>query len=141
MLKKFRAKGLYQATNRVRTVMLIAKSEADVVLQLKQTGYTEPYEITEELPEPATDAQIQYAKALQIDIPLNPNKDDLSALISRKVDNDSDPSPELVEFAFEKGLSFSEYIGKKALYNFVFHSLSTQDRIEFFCIFRVPLAF
>lgn len=132
MLKKFKAKALYKATNRVRTATLIAKSEAEVVLQLKQSGFSEPFEITEELPEPANDAQIQYAKSLQIDIPLNPNKDDLSALISRKVDKDSDPNPELVEFAVEKGLSFSKYIGKKALYNLVFQSLSKEDRIAFF---------
>jgi hypothetical protein len=132
MLKKFKAKALYQATNRVRTVTIIAKSEAEVVLQLKQFGYSEPFEITEELPEPATSAQIEYARALQIEKPANPTKDDLSALIGKKKDNDGEPNPGLVEFAIEKGLSFSKYIGKKALYNFVFHSLSKEDRIAFF---------
>jgi len=132
MLKKFKAKALYLATNRQRTVTLTAKSEAEVVLQLKQSGYSEPFEITEELPEPATIAQIEYAKALRIDIPANPTKEDLSALIGRKVDNDGDPNPELVEFAMEKGLSFSVHIGKKALYNLLFNSLSLEDRIAFF---------
>ncbi len=132
MLKNFKAKAIYQATKQVRTVTLTAKSEAEAVLQLKQSGYSEPFEITEELPEPATSAQIEYARALQIEIPSDPTKDDLSALISKKKDNDNEPNPGLVEFAIEKGLPFSKYIGKKALYNFVFHSLSKEDRIAFF---------
>lgn len=132
MNKKFTVKATFDATNRRRTMTFTAKSEVEVIQLLKQAGYSEPFEITEEMPEPATDAQIQYAKALQIDIPLNPTKEDMSALISRKVDNDSDPNPELVEFAIEKGLFFSKNIGKKALYNLVFHSLSKEDRIAFF---------
>lgn len=132
MSKNFKAKALFKGTNRKRTVIFTAKSEAEVVQLLLQAGYTEPFEIREELPEPATVAQIEYAKALRIDIPANPTKEDLSALISRKVDNDGDPNPELVEFATEKGLSFSLHIGKKALYNLVFHSLSKEDRIAFF---------
>lgn len=132
MNRKFKAKALFKGTNRKRTVIFTAKSEAEVVQLLLQAGYTEPFEITEELPEPATVSQIEYAKSLRIDIPANPTKEDLSALISRKMDNDSDPHPELVEFAIEKGMSFSTHIGKKALYNLLFNSLSLEDRIAFF---------
>jgi hypothetical protein len=130
--KNFKARALFKGTNRKRTVIFTAKSEAEVVQLLLQSGYSEPFEITEELPESATSAQIEYARALQIEIPANPTKDDLSALIGKKKDNDSEPNPGLVEFAIEKGLSFSKYIGKKALYNLVFHSLSKEDRIAFF---------
>ncbi len=132
MHKKFRAKALYKETNRKRTVFFTAKSEAEVVQMLLQAGYAEPFEIIEELPEPATSAQIKYAKALQIDIPPNPTKDDLSALISREVDNDSASNPELIAFAEGRGLSFSKFIGKKALYNLIFNNLPQEDKIAFF---------
>lgn len=132
MNKKFIVRATFNVTRRRRTVTFTAKSEAEVIQLLKHAGYSEPFEITEEMPEPATDAQVQYARALQINIPLNPTKDDLSALISRKVDNDGEPNPELVEFANQKGLFFSKNIGKKALYNLIFNSLSKEDRAAFF---------
>lgn len=56
MNKKFKAKAFYQAANRRRTVAFKAKSEAEVAQMLLREDYAEPFEITEKLPEPASEA-------------------------------------------------------------------------------------
>ena len=93
-----------------------------------------PYEIAEIPNDPPTDRQLEYAKDLGIRIPKNACKEDVSALISRSVDNDdSVPNPELIDFATQHHLMFSSYIGKKALYDLVFRELPLEDKIAFFC--------
>lgn len=88
-----------------------------------------------EISEPATDTQIAYARRLGIKFPQNVSKHDISALICRKVDCDSAPNPSLIEYAYDKGLLFSKYIGKKALYNKIFHELGLEDKVAFFCLY------
>jgi hypothetical protein len=133
MNKKYQVKALYIPTNRKRTETFIAKNEEELVELLKNSDFEDPFEIKEVFNEP-TDKQLEYAKSLKIKIPNHASLEDMSALISRAVEGDnSDPNPELIEYAVDKGFFFSKYVGKKALYNLLFYSLSLRDKIAFFC--------
>lgn len=137
-MKQFQINALFVKTNRQRKLILNAKCEMEVVSKLVEMGYREPFEILELPPEPATEAQLKYANNLNINVPNNVSKDDLSVLIQKKLDFDSDPNPELIDFANEIGMDFSKYIGKKSLYNLIFNKLELKDKIAFFifCIYR-----
>ena len=133
MYKKFKVRAVYIPTNRKRTETLIAKDEEELIERLKNSDFKEPFDI-EEIFNESTDRQLEYAKDLGIKVPKDASLEDVSALISRNVDGDSlNPNPELIEYAVDKGLYFSKYIGKKALYNLIYESLSLKDRIAFFC--------
>jgi hypothetical protein len=120
-------------TNRRRTEVIAAKSKEELIETLKNSEFSEPFEIEEIFNEP-TESQLDYAAALGIDVPKNASKEDVSALISRAVDGDgAEPNPELIEFATDRGLVFSQYIGKRALYNLIFNRLPLEDKIAFFC--------
>ena len=79
-----------------------------------------------------TERQLSYARDLGITIPENISKEDISYLIERTLSKESEPNPELVEFALSKGILLSSYIGNKGLYNLIFESLNTEDKIAFF---------
>lgn len=132
MKKKFKIKAVFSETNRTRTLTLTGNDEHNIAEQLIMLGYKEPFEISEEAPEVPTEAQIDFARILEISIPKDATKADLSALIDKKKSKDSDPNPDLLEFADSKGFLTSKYIGKRALYNLVFHNLEPLDRIAFF---------
>ncbi|MBA4302894.1 MAG: hypothetical protein C0424_01580 [Sphingobacteriaceae bacterium] len=132
MNKEFQVKALFLATNRKRNITISAKDESDVKEKLHTMGYIEPFEIQELPPEPPTEAQLNYANNLKIQVPSDATKEDLSALIQKSLDHDSDPNPDLIEFANEMGLHFSKFIGKKSLYSFIFHNLELKDKIAFF---------
>lgn len=63
---------------------------------------------------------------------------DASALISRYVDRDSIPNPELFQYADEMHISVSYYTGKRMLYDTVFAQLDSFTRTAFFifCVYR-----
>ncbi|HKK74719.1 MAG TPA: hypothetical protein VJ953_06590 [Saprospiraceae bacterium] len=134
--KRFKIKARYEETKRFRTRFFDEKNEDRLRKKLKDLGYLEPFEIIEIDHDSPTEAQLRYAKKLRIAIPANATKEDLSCLLSRKIDKDTSPNKELIEFAESKKIFFSKYIGKKALYNLIYHSLSEKDKIAFF-IFSV----
>jgi hypothetical protein len=131
MNKKFKIKALYNGTNRIRTITLIARDEFGIVQQLKSGDYIEPYEI-EEILDPPTSDDLLYARGIGVDIPTGASKEDYYALIFKKTTKDSDPNPDLIEYGVNKGIYFSKYRGKRDLYNIIFHALSIEDRIAFF---------
>ncbi len=74
-------------------------------------------EVAEIPPEPPTEKQLDYARDLDICIPANATKDDLSDLISLKVDRDKPSTERHKKFGRAYGIEFTDYIGKKALFN------------------------
>lgn len=88
--------------------------------------------------EPATERQKEYARDLGLVFPDDISKGDISVLLDRKLDGDSSPNPDLMDFAVNRGMQVSPYIGKKALYNEIFATLTGVDRIAFFlfCVYR-----
>lgn len=126
-------KGLFHETNRKRTIYISCHKNCKPEELAQNQGLFPPYEIKEILPDEPTEAQLNFAKDLKIKIPLDANIEDISCLLNRAVHHDSEPSPELVEYANFKKFCFSKYIGKKELYNLVFNRLDLRDRIAFFC--------
>jgi hypothetical protein len=132
--KRFSIQGINPSSGRKKTIKLdVPNITTPSKMALEQETIQEPFEINEIPFEEPTDRQQEYAKGLGIDIPADACKEDVSALISRAVDSDSVPNHGLIEYASNKGLTFSEYIGKKALYNLIFYNLNLNDKIAFFC--------
>ena len=138
-LVKYKVKAIHRDTGRQRTLEISAISNEACRKEAINNGLLEPIEIIAIPSDSPTEKQLLYAKDLKIKIPVDATKADLSALIDRKVNADSsDPRPELIEYANGREMIFSKYIGKKALYNLIFNSLSGLDKIAFFlfCIYR-----
>ena len=132
--KNFSIRGINPETGRKKTITLGVPNITtphDMVLQHKYLN--EPFEIKEIPFELPTERQLAYANGLGIKIPQDACIEDVSALLSRAEDSDSSPNEELIEYATNKELTFSKYIGKKALYNLVFYKLPELDKIAFFC--------
>lgn len=115
------------------TVPLIATDEIVLSHPDFVAALSGPYTITQASFEPPTERQVDYATDLGIQIPKGACKEDLSALLDKRLQHDSDPNPGLVEFATNRGMMFSNCIGKKALYNLIFFNLPPTDKIAFFC--------
>ena len=139
--KTYEVRAVFNKTGRRRSLFVDAPNEEIAIENLKKEGYIEPFEIRAYIkppPPPPTANQLEYARDLKISIPNNANLWDVSAMISKKTGKDSDPNPDLVEFAKEIGLTFSDYIGKRALYNLIYANLTNNDKIAFFvfCVYR-----
>lgn len=134
--KAYKVKATFSETNEKKEFFFNAKSDAEIIELLKNSGFIEPFVIKEVNLGKPTPKQIEYASSLNIQIPLEATKVDLSALISKKTDNDDNPNDDLLEYATEKGLTFSRYIGTKALYELIFDSMTLNDKVAFF-IFSV----
>ena len=133
-------KAKYIKTNRMRKIEREyhnSYSETDIIQFLKDEGYVEPFTITVNTAynEP-TEAQIKYAKDLNIPIYPGLGKYDISCLIDRVLEHCGSPNQGLIDFADEEKLFFSYCIGKKQMYDIVFAQLDTRTAIAFF-IFSV----
>lgn len=123
--------GVFEETNRKRRIRVPAKTEDEAVRYAQKEGLIEPFEVNKVNHDKPTERQIEYATALGISIPIDASSQDVSALISKIVDNDSTPNPGLYDFA-NKRFHFSKYIGKKSLYDLIFAQLDTKEQIAFF---------
>jgi hypothetical protein len=132
--KQFAIRGINPETGRKKTIKLdVPNNTTPYKMALEQGTIKEPFEINEIPFREPTYSQISYAKGLGIVIPDYACLEDVSALISRAVDSDGVPNQGLIEYASNKGLMFSKYKGKKALYNLIFNNLKLTDKIAFFC--------
>jgi hypothetical protein len=132
--KHFSIRGINPETGRKKTIKLdVPNNTTPYKMALEQGTINEPFEITGIPFREPTYSQLAYAKDLEVAIPPDACLEDVSALISRAVDSDGVPNQGLIEYASNKGLMFSEYIGKKALYNLIFYKLKLNDKIAFFC--------
>lgn len=128
----YKVVGKHEETKRNRTITIPAKSTEMAEQIAKEKGLLLPLKIEEHPFEPPSERQLAYAKDLGIDVPLDATKEDVSCLLSRTIDKDNVPSPGLIEFADGRNMFFSQYIGKRRLYNLVFNSLNGVDKIAFF---------
>lgn len=113
--KIYKIKGKHKDTKRVRTLTIEALNEQDAQNEAYNQGL-ESINSIELIPfDPPTERQMEYAKSLGIKIPEDACKTDVSALISRAVDKDGEPNEGLLEFATNRRIFFSKYIGKTAL--------------------------
>ncbi len=132
LIKRYTVSGINLTTKRRKTVQLPAKTIDEARDYAIKQGLGEPFEITEAPPDPPSVEQIQYAASLGAQIPKDASRQDLSAIIQKKLDNDREPSRDLIDYANHYGFIFSEYIGKQALYDVVFSNLNTLDKSAFF---------
>ncbi|MCF7971922.1 MAG: hypothetical protein K9L22_12255 [Methylococcaceae bacterium] len=115
-MPSFEIKGRGKDTGRKRNRIYTASNELEAK-QLAENDGTQVEEIIELPPELPTDKQLNYAKDLGITIPTNATKDDLSEIISVKVNKDKPSTERHKSFARIYGIEFNDYIGKKALFN------------------------
>jgi len=132
-IKNFKIIGRNKDTNRKRTIEIKATTKEQALQAANEKGLTEIIEVIQfkRLP---TENQIRYAKDLNINITEGLTIDDVSALIDKKVNKDIDPKTGIIDFANERKLGFSIYIGEMSLYNLVFDCLEGVDRIAFFIL-------
>ncbi len=128
-MRKYEIRARYIPTNRMRGITVYAFNEDEAISQLSDDFIKESAIVTaSEYPEPS-DRQIQYAIYLGIHIPEKCSSPDISALISRKVD-ESAPS-ELVEFALSHKYNFSYYGDEPYLIHIISSRLATHEWIAF----------
>jgi len=135
----YKIKGTNSNTGRKKTLSIKAFSNEECLELASNEGLVEPFEISLEESLPPTEAQLSYAKYLKINIPKNITKEEISFLIDRvKYKDKSEPNPELIEYAESMNIEFSNYVGKKQLYDIIWDSLYGLDKIEFFifCVYR-----
>ena len=121
----------YTPTKRKRKVNVKGRSERDAISKLGE-NYTDIQSVTF-VSRPPTDRQVSYATSLGFDITEDMCFEDVSCLISSVAESDNQPPKQgLIDFADAHNIVFSNYAGKKRLYNNIFHQLSQYDAIAFF---------
>lgn len=83
---RFKVKGKYPGTGRMRTTEIIAWDQASDEEILKMAGFVEPYEIERIGLDRPTERQLEYAKNIGLYIPSNASKKDVSILLHRYED-------------------------------------------------------
>lgn len=126
-MPSYEIKGKGKDTGRSRRRIYSASNKAEAG-QLAINDGTLVEELTEIPPEPPTERQLDYAKDLGISVPANATKDDLNDLISLKVDRDKPATERHKDFGRRYGLEFTNYIGKKALFNRIQYALVAPGR-------------
>lgn len=136
--KHYSGSARFVSTGRIRKISITAIDLEDCKTQLLEMGYIEPFEISEDQPEPATENQMAYAHDLGLSFPADITKSDMSYLLSKTVDHDGNPNPQLLQYAANRNLLPSPYIGKRSLYDFLFSTLDGKDKVAFFlfCVYR-----
>lgn len=126
-MPKFEVLGKGKDTGRKRRKIYGASSAAEAT-RLAESDGTIVDEINELPPAPPTERQIDYARDLGITIPPDATKNDVSDLISIKVDNDKPSTIRHRSFAKLYGLETTEYIGKKVLFDQIKYVLDKPGR-------------
>lgn len=96
---------------------------------LAEADGTEVLEISELPPEPPTKRQIEYATDIDIKIPYDITKDELSDLISSTLDHDKPSTERHRSFAQIYGVECTDYLGKKSLFDRI-HTVLTKPGSE-----------
>ena len=135
--------GKFTQTGKMRTKRSIRVfSGEDVLSRIMDLGYEDPISYSRLTPTSPSNSQMDYLSDLAMErdevVPSALSSTDASALISRYVDRDSIPNPELFQYADEMHISVSYYTGKRMLYDTVFAQLDSFTRTAFFifCVCR-----
>ena len=126
-------------TGRARKRVYTASSEQKAKQQAKSDG-TVVESITKLPPTPPSEAQINLAQDLNIQIPMNVSMGDLSEMISFVTDKDKLPTDRHLKFADNYGVDYTQYTGKKSLFDRIYHSLlesGDENNIVAWFAFRV----
>lgn len=115
-MPSFEIKGRGKESGRNRARIYSAANE-NAARQLAEIDGTTVEEIVELPPDLPTERQLDYAKDLGIAIPVGATKNDVSDLISMKVDGDKQATERHMDFARKYGIEVSRYIGKRALFD------------------------
>ncbi len=126
-MPNYSIEGKGKDTGRKRRRIYLAANESEARRLAEEDG-TLVESISELPPEPPTERQLEYAKDLGINIPSDATKASISDLISLKVEKDKPSTARHRAFAEQYGIDVTKYIGKKALFDRIHASLSTQGR-------------
>ncbi|MGN0444198.1 MAG: hypothetical protein ACI4F5_06260 [Acutalibacteraceae bacterium] len=108
--------GINDKTNRRNKKVFECFDESEAVDYAKKAGLTEPFEVVAVPHKPPTERQIEYALGLGITIPEGACMHDVSALISRVVDDDENVADRYtVANAVKKKIFLSRYSGRKII--------------------------
>lgn len=133
--KLYQCAATYAATKRKRSLTIEAFNDEEVEKQLDEKGFLKPYDI-ERIPFlPPTDSQISNIGTVDTS---RLCAYDVAALLDKKFEHDSNPNPQLLQYATEMKIKLSYCIGKNALYDLIFSTLELRDKIAFFvfCVYR-----
>ena len=86
--------------------------------------------VVERPSEPATERQLAYAKDLGVSVPPGASTDELSDLIDARLRHDKPAALHFQAFAKRHGVQFTQYTGKKSLFDRLFARLCTPGREE-----------
>lgn len=123
----YRVVGINRTTGRRRTHTYLARAES-VARTFAEADALNVESVELLPPEQPTQAQLDYARDLGIDIPLEISKEDLSELIGIRTNRDKPPREELKKFAEQYGVFYPDMIGKKSLFNRIFWALKAPGR-------------
>lgn len=123
--------GIGKHTKRKRSKRFKAKVEERARVVAEKDGIVIE-SITKLTPGPATERQLSYARDLGLSFPENINVEEMSHLISRKVEDDLETPHWLLEWALtqfpeESGLAISQYIGLRNLLRFLIYKYTEDD--------------
>ncbi len=121
----FNVKGIGKETSRKRSKRYKAQNSESAKILAEDNGTIVEF-IVQEVPGLATDNQINYANDLGLKFVENITINEMSHLISKGVDKDTDSPMWLQQYALkffpeENGLAITKYIGLKGLLNYIIH--------------------
>jgi len=133
-MAEYEIKGTGTKTNRKRKKTYYAKNE-DEARRKAEADDTMVEEITrlpDPPPDPPTEKQLAYAQKLGLYVPPDATKMDVSSLLDMKISGDKPATKRHIGFAkyFDIDLINGDerFIGKKALFNLIFHTLCEPSR-------------
>jgi len=86
--------------------------------------------VAQAMAEPPTERQLAYARDLGIAIPADVTKQELSDLIDGRLQKDKPAASHFQAFAKRFGVVFTQYVGKKSLFDRLFTHLTRPGREE-----------
>ena len=137
----YKIKGKNPQTNRQKTETIVLKEDTSAEIIAQKTYLLPPYEISIDsnarTERPASEAQLKFAKELNIPIPTSCSVEDLHLLISRKQEElEADYiTPELLEMVGKNGICLSPYSSPEDGIKAMLHSGDVKQRLTFFSYF------
>jgi hypothetical protein len=123
----FLVTGIGRETGRKRQRTFDAKDEVHARTLAEADG-TSVDAINRVPDEPATERQLSYAKDLGISVPSGATKEEVSDLLDVYLEHDKPADARHIGFAERYGVRYTQYSGKKALYNRIHATLSAPGR-------------
>ena len=134
----YKIKGKNPQTNRQKTDKIVVKEYTPVEIAAQKTSLLPPYtmsiDTTARTERPASDAQLEFAKELNIPIPSHCSMEDAHWLISRKHNNILEDyiTPELLEKTAHFNVCLSPYTSPENGILIILHSGNARESLSFF---------